>query len=108
MPLIYLTRCAHTDCNNNNMTATGMGDPLGGDDSVCGLAGGIGSMDASISSVTQSCPTLCDPMDCSMPGFPVLDFLGSSAGKESTDAYLSTTSQIVYIKYVHVNYTSVE
>ena len=21
------------------------------------------------SSVTQSCPTLCDPMDCSMPGF---------------------------------------
>ena len=24
-----------------------------------------------ISSVTQSCPSLCDPMDCSMPGFPV-------------------------------------
>ena len=23
------------------------------------------------SSVTQSRPTLCDPMDCSMPGFPV-------------------------------------
>ena len=23
------------------------------------------------SSVTQSCPTLCDPMDCSMSGFPV-------------------------------------
>ena len=22
-------------------------------------------------SVPQSCPTLCDPMDCSMPGFPV-------------------------------------
>ena len=22
-------------------------------------------------SVTQSCPTLCDPMDCSMPGLPV-------------------------------------
>ena len=22
-------------------------------------------------SVTQSCPTLCNPMDCSMPGFPV-------------------------------------
>ena len=22
-------------------------------------------------SVSQSCPTLCDPMDCSMPGFPV-------------------------------------
>ena len=23
------------------------------------------------SSVTQSCPTVCNPMDCSMPGFPV-------------------------------------
>ena len=23
------------------------------------------------SSVSQSCPTLCDPMDCGMPGFPV-------------------------------------
>ena len=23
------------------------------------------------SSVTQSCPTLCDPMNCSTPGFPV-------------------------------------
>ena len=23
-------------------------------------------------SVTQSCPTLCNPMDCSTPGFPVL------------------------------------
>ena len=26
----------------------------------------------SVSSVAQSCPTLCDPMNCSMPGFPVL------------------------------------
>ena len=25
----------------------------------------------SVSSVSQSCLTLCDPMDCSMPGFPV-------------------------------------
>ena len=25
----------------------------------------------SVSSVTQSCPTLWDPMDCSMPGLPV-------------------------------------
>ena len=24
-----------------------------------------------LSLVTQSCPTLCDPMDCSMPAFPV-------------------------------------
>ena len=26
----------------------------------------------SVSSVAQSCPTLCDPMDCNTPGFPVL------------------------------------
>jgi len=26
-------------------------------------------------SVTQLCLTLCDPMDCSMPGFPVLQHL---------------------------------
>ena len=25
-------------------------------------------------SVANSCPTLCDPVDCSMPGFPVLHF----------------------------------
>ena len=30
-------------------------------------------MDQSVqfNSVTQSCPTLCDTMDCSLPGFPV-------------------------------------
>ena len=27
------------------------------------------------SSVAQSCSTLCDPMDCSTPGFPVLHYL---------------------------------
>ena len=26
-------------------------------------------------SVTQSCPTLCDPMDCRKPGFPILHHL---------------------------------
>ena len=28
------------------------------------------SVTVHFSLVTQSCPTLCDPMDCSMPGFP--------------------------------------
>ena len=28
-----------------------------------------------ICSVTKSCPTICDPMDCSTPGFPVLHYL---------------------------------
>ena len=38
----------------------------------------VGLMDKQFSSVTQSCPTLYDSMDCSTPGFPVhhhlLDF----------------------------------
>ena len=25
--------------------------------------------------ISKSCPTLCDPMDCNMPGFPVLHHL---------------------------------
>ena len=28
-------------------------------------------LSAQFSSVIQSCPTLCDPMDCSMPGLPI-------------------------------------
>ena len=42
-------------------------------------------------SIANSCPTLCDPMDSSMPGFPVLHhilkfpqvFPGGSDSKES-------------------------
>ena len=36
-----------------------------------------------LSSVTQSWPTLCDPMDCSMPGFPV---------PHNTQSFLKLTS----------------
>ena len=42
-------------------------------------------------SVAQSCPTLCDPMDCSTPGFSVLHYLleseqtpGDSEGLQHT------------------------
>ena len=33
------------------------------------------STDICYCSVTKSCPTLCDSMDCSTPGFPVLHYL---------------------------------
>ena len=33
------------------------------------------SYSTSCYSVAQSCPTLCDPRDCSTPGFPVLHYL---------------------------------
>ena len=35
------------------------------------LPGGVQPQLSWFSSVTQSCPTLWDPMNCSMPGFPV-------------------------------------
>ena len=31
----------------------------------------LGLRSYQFSSVAQSCPTLCDPMDCSIPGLPV-------------------------------------
>ena len=37
------------------------------------------SLKVQFSSVTQSCPTLCDPMDCSMPGLPAHHQLPESA-----------------------------
>ena len=30
-------------------------------------------------SITKSCPALCDPMDCSTPGFPALHYLSEFA-----------------------------
>ena len=35
----------------------------------------VGRFSNQFSSVTQSCPTLCDPMDCSTPGFPIHHWL---------------------------------
>ena len=35
------------------------------------LTNNISSVSVQFSSVTQSCPTLCNPMNCSTPGLPV-------------------------------------
>ena len=35
------------------------------------VGGSSSSSSSSSSSLVQSCPTLCDPIDCSMPDFPV-------------------------------------
>ena len=37
------------------------------------------------SSVAQSCPILCDPMDCSTPGFPVHHQLNGHAFKHAPE-----------------------
>ena len=39
------------------------------------LKGELTSFVSCCCSVTQSCLTLCDPMDCGTPGFPVLQHL---------------------------------
>ena len=39
--------------------------------SMCQLDWATRYPDIQVSSVAQSCLTLCDTMDCSMPGFPV-------------------------------------
>ena len=40
--------------------------------------------------VTKSCLTLCDPMDCSMPGFPVLHYL-----PEFAQTYIHWVSDVI-------------
>ena len=47
---------------------------VGWEASIAGISpfdAGILWQSVQFSSVTQSCPTLCDPMDCSTPGLPV-------------------------------------
>ena len=44
-------------------------------------------------SVAQSCPTLCDPMDCSMPGVPVLHLLLEFLQLMSIELVLPTQCQ---------------
>ena len=39
----------------------------------------VSSINYCCCSVAKSCPTLCNPMNCSMPGFPVLHYLPESA-----------------------------
>ena len=39
------------------------------------LSSGLSVWNAQFSSVTQSCLTLCDPIDCSTPGFLILHYL---------------------------------
>ena len=71
----------------------------------CCTVGGI----ANFSSVAQLCPTLCDPMDCSTPGFPVhhqLPELARTHVHEVSDAIqpshpLPSSSPLVFNLFQH-------
>ena len=49
-----------------------------------------------MSSVTQSCPTLCDPKDCSMPGFPVHHQLQSLLKLTSIQSVMPSNHLILF------------
>ena len=49
----------------------------------------------SVISVAQSCPTLCDPMDCNMPGFPVSYHLPESTKLKSTELMMLSNHLIL-------------
>ena len=48
-----------------------------------------------ISSVTQSCPTLCNPMDCSKPGLPVHHQLPDLLKLKSTESVMPSNHLIL-------------
>ena len=60
---------------------------------------GAGQMDCCCCSVAKLCPILCDPMDCSTPGFPVLHYLlefAQTHGHYISDAIqLSVSSSVI-------------
>ena len=52
------------------------------------------------SSVTKSCPTLCDTMDCSMPGFPVHHYLPELFKFKSFDLMMMPSNHLICISEV--------
>src|SRR5574341_363737 len=53
------------------------------------------SASAQFSAVAQSCPTLCDPMNCSMPGLPIHHHLHSSLRLMSIESVMPCSHLIL-------------
>ena len=49
------------------------------------------------SSVAQSCPTFCNPIDCSMPGFSVLHQLPELAQTQVVELVMQSNHLILYL-----------
>ena len=47
-------------------------------------------------SIAQSCPTLCDPMDCSMPGFPAIHHLPDLLTLMSIESMMPSNHLVLY------------
>ena len=57
-----------------------------------------------VSLVTQSCPTLCDPMDCSTPGSPVHDQLPELAQTHPLSQWCHQTMSFYVIPFYHLQF----
>ena len=53
-------------------------------------------------SVTQMCPTLCNPMDCSTPGFSVLHYPLEFAQSTSIESMMSSNHLILCCPLLHL------
>ena len=60
-----------------------------------GIKPGVAFTDQSISSVTQSCPTLCEPMNHSTPGLPVHHHSQSSPKTMSIESVMPSSHLIL-------------
>ena len=52
-------------------------------------------IDSCSCSVTKSCPTFCDPMDCSVPGFPVPHHFPEFAQSHSVESVMPSNHLIL-------------
>ena len=59
-------------------------------------ASGCDGIPVQFSSIAQSCLTLCDPTDCSLPGFPVHHQL-----LELAQTYVHRVDDVYSLKYKH-------
>src|SRR5574341_275654 len=55
----------------------------------------LGLSSVQFSAVAQSCPTLCDPMNCSMPGLPIHHHLHSSLRLMSIESVMPSSHLIL-------------
>ena len=61
-------------------------------------------------SVSKSCATLCDPMDGSMPGFPILHYLQEFAQPHVhwvSDCYLTISSSAAPLSPLALNFSAI-
>ena len=57
------------------------------------------------SEVAQSCPTLCDPMDCSLPGSSIHGIFQARILEWGAIAFPASSPSVLYISYSLRGYT---